>query len=300
MALYLLLIWGPIVLASGIAVALRLTLLRAAPRLTARDAILTAVAGGVPLLVMLILRGAQMGWVPMLWQNLDARAATPLALGIAGVLLLSFSARPAQPSAMAQLTPRTARTFVRPRQPIFLAALTALAVGLTIAAGAASEVDELGRYTRFSISLGTSGGTASSDIYGWYYSLPSLVLLAVLLVIAAVAWMLIPRPAWGQDVDLDTAVRRTRAANIARVSCGTVLLHLAVVFGSLGGTASIAMSTSEGGLGTISLGTPFAAMGPALFTAQEIAVAIGVALWLLTALTAVPLRARHRVAARVA
>lgn len=299
MALFLFLIWGPIMLAAGFAIALRWTLLRAAPRLTTRDAILTAIAGGVPLLVVLVLRGAQMGWVPMLWQSLEARAATPLALGIVGVALLSVVSRPARPRSTARLAPRTARTFLRPRQPISLAALTALAVALAITAGAASEVDELGRYTRFSISLGTSGHSASSDIYGWYYSFPSLVLLAVLLVITALAWMSIPRPAWGEDVDLDTAVRRTRAGNIARVSCGAVLLHLAVVFGSLGGTASIAMSTSEGGLGTISLGTPFAAMGPALFVAQEIATVIGVVLWMLTALTAVPMTARRRVAARV-
>lgn len=299
MALFLFLIWGPIMLAAGFAITLRWTLLRAVPRLTTRDAILTAIAGGVPLLVMLVLRGAQMGWVPMLWQSLEARAATPLVLGIVGVVLLSVVSRPARPRSTARLAPRTARTFLRPRQPISLAALTALAVALAITAGTASEVDELGRYTRFSITLGTSGHSASSDIYGWYYSFPSLVLLAVLLVITALAWMSLPRPAWGEDVDLDTAVRRTRAGNIARVSCGAVLLHLAVVFGSLGGTASIAMSTSEGGLGTISLGTPFAAMGPALFVAQEIATVIGVVLWMLTALTAVPMTARRRVAARV-
>ncbi|MFK3679471.1 hypothetical protein ACI2IP_17250 [Microbacterium sp. NPDC090218] len=293
---FLLLVWGPTLLALIIALALRLTLLRGAPRLTARDAVIAAVAGGIPVIVFLIpVVGASLGLSPWLWSDLGVRAATPLALGIFGAVILSIPpARTTQMNASAQLLPRTARTFLRPRQPILLGALAAVAVTLSLAAGAASERDELGQYTLFSITLGTSGASASTGIYGWHYSLPSLALLGVLLVATTVAWLLIPRPAWSDDIDRDTALRRLRAANVTRIACGAVLLHLAVVFNSLRGTASMMLSTQAGTIGMVSLGTPFAAMEPALFAAWAIATTAGSALWLLTALSGVPLGARKQ------
>lgn len=300
MALLLLLIWGPIVIAVGAALALRLTVLRGMPPLTRRDAVSALIAGGVPLLVSLIpLIDGWYGFRLWPWAELGIRAAVPLILGILGVALLAVPSRPS-PTDAAQLTPRTVRMFVRPRQPIILAALTALTVVLALAAGVASVTDDLGRHTLFTISLGATGGTASSGIYGWYYSLPALVLLAVLLVVTVAAWLLLPRPAWGDDIYRDTAIRRIRAANITRVACGAVLLHLGVVCGSLAGTASMTMGAHAESVGMISLGTPFAAMEPVLWVAQAIAVTVGCSLWLLTALTGVPMRAQHPAAARTA
>lgn len=294
MALLLLLLWGPVLLAAAIALALRLTLLRHTPRMGMRDALIAAVVGGVPTILIVAPRAGAFGMCPVFWTELGQQAALPLALGIVGVILLSFPARSARMSASAQLTPRTVRTFVRPRQPIVLALVVAVAVILALAAGAASETDDLGRHTQFTITLGTSGTTASTGIYGWYYSLPSLALLAALLVVTTVAWLRIPRPAWGEEIDHDAAVRRTRADNITRVACGAVLLHLAVVFTSLRGTASVMLSAPANDLGMISLGTPFAAMEPALFVSATAATVTGLALWLLTALSGIPVGARQQ------
>ncbi|MCE0508137.1 hypothetical protein LVJ59_03740 [Microbacterium sp. KKR3/1] len=292
MILFLLLIWGPSVLGAVIALALRLTLLRGAPRLSTRDAVITAVAGGVPVIVFLAPLAGDFGFGPQLWWDLGSRTALPLILGIVSVILLCFPSRSTQMDASAQLVPRTVRTFLRPRQPILLGGLATVAVALALAAGAASETNERGEYTRFSITLGSSGTSASTGIYGWHYSLPSLALLGVLLLATAIGWLLIPRPAWSYDIDRDTAIRRLRAANIARIACGAVLLHLAVVFSSLRGTASMMLSAQAGPLGMVSLGTPFAAMEPALFVAWALSTTAGIALWLLTALSGVPMGAR--------
>lgn len=300
MFLFLLLIWGPLLVAVGIAVTLRLTLLRGMPRLSTHDAVLAAIAGGLPLLVTLIPLLDAFGPPVWPWPELGGRAALPLALGLLGVILLSFPARPVRPNASAQLTPRTIRMFVPLRQPATLAGLVALSVALALAAGAASVADELGRYTMFTISLGTTGTEGSSLIYGWYYSFPSLCLLAALLLAAAVAWLRIPRPAWSDDIDRDTALRRIHADNITRIACGAVLLHLAVVLGSLAGTASMMLSAQAGNIGMVSLGTPFAAMGPLLSVAQAIATVAGSALWLLTALTALPMGVRRRAGVHIA
>jgi hypothetical protein len=292
MFLFYLLMWGPLALAACIAVVLRLTLLRGAPRLGTRDAVLAAVAGGIPVVVTATPLPGDFGLGPVLWWDVGTRAALPLIVGILGVVLLSFPPRSTSMNASAQLVPRTLRTFLRPSRPIVLGALVVLAVILALAAGAASETDDLGHHTLFSITLGTSGTAASSGIYGWYYSLPSLALLAALLVVTTIAWLRIPRPAWGDDVDLDTAIRRLRAANITRIACAVVLLHLAVVFNSLRGTASMMLSAQAGTIGTVSLGTPFAAMGPALFVAWAIATVAGLALCLITVLSGVPMGAR--------
>lgn len=294
MALLLLVLWGPVLLAAGFAIALRLTLLRRTPRMVTRDAVIAAVVGGVPTILVVAPRVGAFGVGPRLWTDLGQQAAFPLILGIIGIILLSFPARSARMSASAQLTPRTVRTFVRPRQPIALALLVAVALILAVAAGAASETDDLGRHTQFTITLGTSGTSASTGIYGWYHSLPSLALLAAILVVTTVAWLRIPRPAWSEEIDHDAAVRRTRADNITRVACGAVILHLAVVFTSLRGTASVMLSAPANDLGMISLGTPFAAMEPALFVAATAATVIGLALWMLTALSGIPAGARQQ------
>lgn len=300
MALFVLVMFGPIVLAASIALILRLTLLRRTPTLTARDALLTAIAGGIPLVVTLAPLAGEHALRQWLWPDLGARVASPLLLGIIGVVLLSFPSRARLTHASAQLTPRTVRVFLRPRQPIILTVLIAVAVVLAIAAGSASVNDDMGRRTHFTISLGTTGGSASTEIYGWYYSLPSLGLLAALLIITVLAWLRVPRPAWSDDIDRDTTIRRLRSDNIARIACGAVLLHLSFVFGSLAGTATMMLSMQAESIGTVTLGTPFAAMAPALYVAQAITGIAGIALWLLTVLTGLPMSARERDAAPLA
>jgi hypothetical protein len=84
-----------------------------------------------------------------------------------------------------------------------------------------------------------------------------------------------------------------RAGNIARVAGGALMVHLSFVLQSLRGTASLWGSFSAGDAGTISLGTPFAAMGPVLQWTGFLALAAGLLLWILTASTAVPLTARR-------
>ncbi len=278
-------VWGPVVMAAVLAVLIRLTVLRRAPRLSAAHATLTVAAGALPALAIVAPRYTAFQGPIM---DLTTRAVLPLALGVISVLFLIVPLPTRRRPRTAQLTRRTIRGFLRPVWPIALLSLTATVAAVSVSAGLASRPDDLGHYTLYWIRIGTEGMEAGAGIYGWHYSLPSLVTLVVLLAVTFCAWLLIPRPAWRDDIEQDAAERRLRAANIGRVSCAAVLAHLAVVLQSLRGTATLVGSTQTEELGLVTAGTSFAAIGPALHWASAIAFTLGLALWLVVAICPVP------------
>lgn len=283
----------PVVAAAIAAVVIRVTALRATPALDARLTAATAFAGALPVIVVvldLVLRIS--GVIRVGRDDLAVQAALPLALGAVAMLALMIPPVPRRAPSSASVARRTLLTFAAPRWITAVATLAAVAFGLILALGSASSLDEEGRYTAYRINLGSTGHTGGTDIFGWYYSAPSSALLCLLLILTAIAWLLLPRRPWDSDVDLDTAVRRTRGANIGRAAAGAILVHLAVVLRSAAGTAQLMTSSGSTDLGTVSIGTPFAAIGPALAVLGAVSFAAGLSAWVLIALTAVPRRRR--------
>ncbi|MGO2520481.1 MAG: hypothetical protein ACTH8F_10185 [Microbacterium sp.] len=217
------------------------------------------------------------------------RFAVPLLLGILGLVLLAFPIRPRSGRGAAELKPRTPVSFSRGRWFITPSVTLAFILVLTVVAGVASRQDSTtGRYTMYFVDLG-DGRAMGTGIYGWFYSVPSLILTAVMIVVAIVDLFLIARPALSRNVARDESIRMIRTRNVLAVGTGALLMHLGLVFGSLAGTASVRSSfpTSEG---NVAFWTTFAALEPALTIASNIAAAVGFAFWVSVALSAVPSR----------
>ena len=297
MGTLLLLATAPIAIALLIALGVRATVLRESPRLSVPVVWLTAFACGVPVLVMVSLRLAGFIFPGPWFLDLHLRALTPLLLGAAAVMMLSIAPSTSRRGAVAQISRRSVMTFVTPAWIITVIAVAAIIVALTVAAGRASRPNAMGEYVIYQISVGTTGTEMGTEIYGWHYSRTALAGIVALLILTALAWLLIPRPAWSDDQQHDTAVRRLRAANIGRVATGALLIHLSVVLTSLEATASLIGTVSTADLGTVSAGTPFAALGPTLQWSAAVAFTAGMMLWIVATLTAFPLPTRRRVVA---
>lgn len=289
----LLLASAPIAVAVIVAIGVRLINLAPLPRLGASASWLTAAAGGVPAVAMAALVWFPFVIPPLGFFALEVRAMAPLALGVAAVLLLAVAPVPPRRGAVAQISRRTIMSFVSARWIVMTLVVAAIITILSIAAGSASRLDENGRYTAYSISIGTTGTEMGTQIYGWHYSIPTLVGVLALLLATAGAWALLPRPAWSDDVAHDSATRRLRGANIGRAACGALLIHLSVLLGSLAGTASLFGSTTTTELGAVSVTPPFAALGPTLHWCSALALIAGLAMWIVIALTAIPSRDRR-------
>lgn len=225
-----------------------------------------------------------------LWEwYADHRFAIPLWLGILGLVLLVFPIRTRSGRGAADLTPRTAVSFARGWWFITPAVVLTLIVALTVAAGTASERDEVtGQYTMYSVDLGGERGMGTS-IYGWFYSVPALVYLTLLIGMVILDLVLISRPALDRGREQDVRIRTVRTRNVLLIATGALLVHLGLIFGSLAGTASV-RSTFSHSEGAVVFWTDFAALQPALNWASSVAAALGFALWAAVALSAIPSR----------
>lgn len=295
--IYLGLAWGPVLVAVVAALGIRFTALRDVPSATGAARLLVALVGAIPTLVMLMTR---LAWFapgtlprePIMWlRDLGVMAVLPLALGVLAVLALAIHPSRTPPAHAATMTRRTMMTFVARGWPISILVVTVVILGLTLAAGSASRPDELGRYTMYSVEIGTM--EIGTRIYGWHYSVPALFMLGILLLATLATWWAIARPAWGDDVATDTAARRHRTASVARMTTGALLIHVSTVLSSLGATASIRGMATTSELGPVTTGTPFSAIGPALEAAAWLTLAAGLTLWILTASLGVSARARR-------
>ena len=262
---------------------------RGLPALEAGRAVTAVAAGGaVVLLAAHSVLGAMPLWVEApreLWSAVfGARYALPLVLGPAALLALGAVRPRRAPSAGATLAPRTWRSFLGVRWLSALLLALVLVLALTLAAGTASRPDEDGEYTRYVVDVGS--GTLGTDIYGWHRSALPLVLLVPLG--AATWWALsrIARPPLAEAAD--AADRRRRSANVARVALGALLLHLGTILTSLANTSRLSGTFSGGDRGWFSISTPFAALSGTLDVLGAVAACAGCALWVFTALTAVP------------
>ncbi|MDR2320461.1 MAG: hypothetical protein LBE60_02305 [Microbacterium sp.] len=293
-----LMVFGPA--AAGLAGALiaRLLWRRALPRHGRAAMMATMLAGAVPVIAFLVVRTV-IWWVSPATSVGDAyqlerfRAVLPLALGSLAVLLLAVRLPRGTRAGSAEIAPRTLRAFLSGWWIAGVLAVGALVLALTVALGAPSRPDGAGRYTQRWEAIGTNGARSGFGTYGWYYSVPAMVALALLLVVTAIAWWSVPRPAWDAPVDEDTALRRLRAANIGRAALGALLVHLGFVLSRLHGAASTASELLSPHEGTITIPSPLAAMEPVFAWASPVAETIGLAMWILIALSAVPTPVRQ-------
>jgi hypothetical protein len=225
----------------------------------------------------------------------DYRFAVPLCLGILGLALLGLPGRTQSVRGAADLKPRTALSFVRGWWFVTPAAALALILTLTLAAGAASEPDDqTGLYTTYQVDLG-GGRAMGTSIYGWFFSVPALISLGIMLVVATLALFLIARPALDLDKEQDVYVRTVRSRNVILIGTGALFVHLGLVFGSLAGTASM-RSTFSIEDGALAFWTTFAALQPALAVLSSVTAALGFALWTVVALSGVAPRPRVLIA----
>ncbi|MDQ4212373.1 hypothetical protein [Microbacterium capsulatum] len=299
MIIFWLYLLGPFAAALVLGIAIPFLVLRSLPALDRRITVTTLLAGAIPPLVIVTLRILSF-WSPELvasYETQRVRAVLPLALGALAVVLLAVPAARSRTSASADLSRRSLGAFLSGWWIAVVAALAALAIGLSVALGVGSGRDFEGRDAALWIDLGTRGGQAGTGTYGWYFSVPALIALAVLLLFAGIAWWFVPRRAWSDDRDRDAAVRRLRCANLGRAAAGALLVHLGDILHWLWSTSTVRSQIYTTEAGTITVTSPFAALGPVFVWSEYLAAGGGLTLWILVALTAVPSRARQAASA---
>ncbi|GAA1308738.1 hypothetical protein [Brachybacterium tyrofermentans] len=275
---------------------LRLVLRRRLPRLARPVGLVTALAAGASSLIMIVFSTSPL--IPMYVTDLQSfpwdvyaavRFVLPLALGVLTVLLLGLPARDRRSNG-AQLTRRTWTSFLSGPWMVTLGIVLALVVTITVATGLVSERDEAGHFTRYVIELGSGG--AETDFYGWHYSLAPMITLVILLAATVMAWAGIARPPHPEDVEQDIAQRRLRSTNVARITTGALLLHLASVLRLLKSTSTMSLTVGAESGEHFSTGSAFSDLAPFLEYGAPLLAAIGLGLWVYTALTALPRSAR--------
>lgn len=301
MARLMFLVWGPVL--TGLVLALAWWLLRgrkaglpggtnrAIPVLAGLFLLLGVVAEqlvGMPLFLPFDVPMAVSEWY------MDYQFTLPLLLGILGQVLLAFPVHPRTGRGAAELSPRTPTSFGRRWWFALPAGLVALIILITVITGTASSPDPVtGHYMMYFVDLGGERGMGAS-IYGWYYSIPCLILLATMLAVAYLDLFLISRPSLDHDPDRDVHIRTIRTRNVLAISTGALLIHLGYILSSLAGTASMRGQFTAAG-GTMTSWTTFAALEPVFLVGSSITLALGVGLWASVCLSAIPTRQQDRV-----
>ena len=227
----------------------------------------------------------------------DNRYSVPLVLGILGVVLLTFPVQSRSGQGTADLVRRTPASFIRLRWLAAPTAAIALVILITFLAGNASRPDsEMGQYTTYAVEPGAQLNFGTG-IYGWFYSVPAMILAVVLIAVATMSLFLIARPAVAEDRERDIRERTIRTRNIISAATGALFIQLGLIFRSLALTSSLRGEfPTPGGLVTVS--PPFSAFGPAFDGAFILCSVFGVALWATVVLTAVPSRHSMREATK--
>lgn len=274
-----------------LAVAAWLVIRRGArPVLVSRVRVATLVGVAVIVTVVYPFLGAAPLWIDApagMWSIVfDTRFALPLLLGLLALVLLGALRPPPATPSRALLAPRTWRSFLSTGWFVALLGVLALILGLTLAAGMASQPNEAGEYVEYWVDFGS--GAIGATIYGWHYSLVPSALWVLLC--AATWWTLsrIARPPLATTNTTDAADRRLRSANAARITLGALLLHLEAILHSLANTSRMTGFFSASDNVSFSAGTPFSALTGMLDVLALLAGILGLALWVFTALTAVP------------
>lgn len=291
--------YGPII--GGLVVAVIVTFVRRRTKVELPPPVRLSTA--IALIVILAAFGAFSVWrvmppvLPPLGEDVFlmlqlAGYLAPVIAGGVGALLLLVPRPVAGPTGTAALAPRTLTTFAPRSWLIGLVGASAVAVLLAVVAGPASSPDDAGRYVQYEVRV-AEHMTVGGSIYGWWFSVPTLIGVALLLGTVLMVIRMISSPALGSDAAADTAVRVVRVRSVLMVGTGALLLHLGEVMRSLSGTSTIRAGLPGGAAGWIELGTSSAALGPVLHWAAVGAVVLGFAMWWSVLFSALPARSRQ-------
>jgi uncharacterized membrane protein len=243
-----------------------------------------------PFLVPFDLPQGVLAWFP------DHRFSWPLLIGVIAVVLLAVPVRSRRGRRAAALAPRTPMSFARGWWIVAPTVVLGVILLITVVAGRASQPDEMtGRYTMYVVKTG-SESSMGTGIYGWFYSIPAMVVIAVLIAVVVIDLVLIARPAPAEDREEDARARMIRTRNVLAAATATLLMHLGLVLGSLAATAATGSWTAIGqghGNGLYSW-TPIAALEPVFRGGDHVVTACGIALWVTVALSAIPARQHAR------
>jgi len=211
------------------------------------------------------------------------RFVAPLVMGLLAIPLTLLPRARRRSGASVVLTRRPLLTLVPRAWLITLGVVVALVLAVTLAAGRASRPDDEGRWRNYTVDVGVM--SMGTEIYGWYYSVPALALLAALLLVVGVAVAVIVRPPLAVDQTADAFIRRWQVRQVLALATGAVLLHLSRVLASLSGTTSMegGISTPDGWIVTYG---KFAGMEGPLRVGSELAGTAGWACWFAVLLTA--------------
>ncbi|XBH21337.1 hypothetical protein V5R04_14165 [Jonesiaceae bacterium BS-20] len=222
-------------------------------------------------------------WIPSFGENGTLVVGVvsflgPLVLcGLALLLLIFPIPTPGEPGS-AVLARRTILTFTPRAWLITLTSLVFTAGVLAVLAGLASSPDSKGRYVTYKIWI-TSESAGAAQIYGWWFSIPCLITIALIAALVLTGLTVISRPPLMTDPHQDACCRSARILNIMKVATGGLLLHTGAILQSLAGTALLRVGVEASNTGEISFGSSFASLGPTLTVASYAAVIIGMAMW---------------------
>ncbi|MBH0053049.1 hypothetical protein I6E74_02555 [Salinibacterium sp. SWN139] len=257
----------------------------------------TLSAAGLALVPMMYLLAASVGFFgprPLLVEQFwywvfERRISWSLVLGAVAIAVLTVPIHTRVARGQATLTHRTPFSFGHRWWFGGTASIIGAIVTVTVLAGLASEPDPEGLWRSFTVE-GANGSTFGTTIYGWYYSLPALALLAALIAVTLTALWIIARPPISAGHSSDVWMRQLRTRNVLAVASGALSLHLGMIFNSLASTATLRGGETVGSTGWASWGTPFEAMQPALTFLGLVAMSLGFALWFGILLSAIPRR----------
>lgn len=220
-------------------------------------------------------RNVWIWWLPQGIRHTPWFYSMPLIWGIIAVAFWFFAAAPTEKAVDAELFPRTLLTFVPRRRSIIIAIMIGLVLLVSVVAGLNAVSTGDGKTMQYEFGL---DGTARTLTYGWYSSVPSLALLAVLLGVALFVMSKISRPAIGPNRERDIEERRYKSAIVATTVAGSVAMHASLVFMEAAGAASLRAGVLVGGQ-SIEVGGPFAVFAPMLVVAGILSSAYGVGAW---------------------
>ncbi|MCI4659511.1 hypothetical protein [Cryobacterium zhongshanensis] len=183
------------------------------------------------------------------------------------------------------LQPRNLGSF---GSPWWLVAWLVFAVALVLTvvlAGLVSSPDDEGRYSILIINLGSA--SARGDFLGWFYGVPLLCALGVLMVLTLLALWSIVRPTVAKRAAraVDIQLRRLQTRTVLSLSSGALLVTLGLAWTSIGFAGRMYIGTTFPGVGDVRVGSPLEAIAMPLWAAGFVVEGLGLALIMLPVFT---------------
>jgi hypothetical protein len=193
-----------------------------------------------------------------------------------------------EPGHRIDMTPRSVWSFGRGWWFASWIVVAVFLVTTVVLAGLASSRDDRGRFAALSVEAGNVSG--STGFLGWYFGIPILIGVAALTTVTFIAIWVASRPplAVSAERKVDVLDRRLRTRTILSLGGGALTLTLGWSLLSIGGGASMSLQLPAGELGTISIGTPLAALVVPLNILGLLLQGVGFALLLLPLFTRYP------------